>query len=72
VKYLRKVLGLSQEAFGHRLGVSWVSISRWENERPISKHLMHLLDELASQKEVRIPQLRRDSVDKILDEKTKK
>ena len=31
VRRLRKKLGLTQEAFAHRLGVTWVSVSRWEN-----------------------------------------
>lgn len=31
VKALRKRLGLSQEAFAQRLGVSLFSVSKWEN-----------------------------------------
>jgi DNA-binding transcriptional regulator YiaG len=31
VRRLRKKLGLTQEAFAARLGVTWVSVSRWEN-----------------------------------------
>lgn len=31
IKNLRKQLGLSQEAFGERLGVSFATINRWEN-----------------------------------------
>jgi DNA-binding transcriptional regulator YiaG len=28
---MRKSLGLSQESFAHRVGVSWVTVNRWEN-----------------------------------------
>ena len=31
VKNLRKQLGLSQEAFAERLGVSFATVNRWEN-----------------------------------------
>ena len=31
VRALRERLGDTQEAFAHRLGVSWVTVSRWEN-----------------------------------------
>jgi superfamily II DNA or RNA helicase len=33
VKNLRKQLGLSQEAFAERLGVSFATVNRWENEK---------------------------------------
>jgi len=31
VRRLRKKLKLTQESFAHQLGVTWVSVSRWEN-----------------------------------------
>ena len=31
IRRLRKKLGLTQEEFAHRLGVSWVTVSRWEH-----------------------------------------
>ena len=33
IKKLRKSLGLTQEAFADRLGVSFTSVNRWENEQ---------------------------------------
>ena len=31
IKRIRKTLKLSQEAFARRLGVSWISVQRWES-----------------------------------------
>ena len=31
IKALRLSLGLSQENFGGKVGVSWTTINRWEN-----------------------------------------
>ena len=53
MKKLRELLGdMSQQEFATRLGVSIVSISRWENERrPMTltlrqfKNLLKLMDE---------------------------
>ncbi len=28
---MRRTMGLSQEAFAHLLGISWATVSRWEN-----------------------------------------
>jgi DNA-binding transcriptional regulator YiaG len=31
IRKLRKRLGLTQEQFAHKLGVTFVSVNRWEN-----------------------------------------
>lgn len=33
IRSLREALGETQEVFARRLGVSWVTISRWEGSR---------------------------------------
>ena len=33
VKSIRTKLGLTQEEFAHRLGVSFVTVNKWENSR---------------------------------------
>lgn len=33
IKEKREALNLSQEAFGSKIGVSWITIWRWENQR---------------------------------------
>lgn len=48
VRRLRKKLGLTQEAFAHRLGVTWVSVNRWENGHSVPRSLSaKALDALA-------------------------
>lgn len=39
VKDLRVRLGLTQEEFAHRLGVTFSTINRWENDRCIPSRL---------------------------------
>lgn len=39
VRRLRKQLGLTQEKFAQRLGVSFVAVSRWENGHSVPKGL---------------------------------
>lgn len=36
IKQLRLRLGLTQEQFAHKLGVSWTTVNRWEHGRPPS------------------------------------
>lgn len=31
IKDIRKRLGLSQNGFANRLGVTWITVNRWEN-----------------------------------------
>lgn len=33
IKEKREALNLSQEAFSSKIGVSWITIWRWENQR---------------------------------------
>ncbi len=33
IKEIRKQLKLTQEQLAHKLGVSWTTVSRWENGR---------------------------------------
>lgn len=47
IKALRKRLGDTQEAFAQRLGVSYVSVNRWENGHPISKLAQRAIEQLA-------------------------
>lgn len=46
VKKLRRAFGDTQEAFAHRLGVSFVSVNHWENGRAISPMGRMLLESL--------------------------
>ena len=47
VAALRKRLGDTQEAFAHRLGVTHVSVNRWENGRSKPSPLaVRILEEL--------------------------
>lgn len=52
VRRLRKRLGLTQEEFAHRLGVSWVTVSRWEQghsaPRGLSEKALDALSRRAS------------------------
>ena len=38
VKRKREKLGMSQEDFAHILGVSWLTVWRWENDRAMPRH----------------------------------
>ncbi len=51
VQELRRRLGLTQEQMAHELGVSWTTVSRWENGhfRP-SGLALQALRKLASRK----------------------
>jgi len=33
LKEVRRVLGLTQEALAHKIGVSFTSVNRWENDQ---------------------------------------
>ena len=35
IKKIREALGLTQEQFARRLGVSFVTVNRWENSKAI-------------------------------------
>ena len=48
VKSLRQRLGLTQEQFAHRLGVTFASVNRWENGQvkpsPLARQKLEALD----------------------------
>lgn len=48
VKALRQRLGLTQEQFAHRLGVTFASVNRWENGQvkpsPMAREKLEALD----------------------------
>lgn len=48
VKALRERLGLTQEQFAHRLGVTFASVNRWENGQvkpsPMARQKLEELD----------------------------
>ncbi len=48
VKALRQRLGLTQEQFAHRLGVTFASVNRWENGQvkpsPMARQKIEALD----------------------------
>lgn len=48
VRSLRHRFGETQESFAHRLGVSFVSVNRWENGAVISRLAQKRLDEIAA------------------------
>lgn len=39
IKQLRKKVNLTQEQLANKLGVSWTTISRWENNKTKPSHL---------------------------------
>jgi putative transcriptional regulator len=39
IKQLREDLGLTQEEFAHRLGVTLCTVNRWENNRSLPSRL---------------------------------
>jgi len=39
IKQLRQDLGLTQEEFAHRLGVTLCTVNRWENNRSLPSRL---------------------------------
>lgn len=49
VKVLRRRLGLTQEQFAHRLGVTFASVNRWENGQvkpsPMARQKLEVFDE---------------------------
>lgn len=50
VKALRMLLGLTQEEFAHRLGVTLCTVNRWENNKVVPSRLAILqLQRLASE-----------------------
>ncbi len=50
IRALRRSFGDTQEAFAHRLGVSFVTVSRWEGGNKPSRMAVTLLDALAAKK----------------------
>lgn len=59
VRALRRSLGLTQTQFGKRMGVTWVTVSRWENGWSIGLHnVLRLRDLLEARREARTPTLR--------------
>ena len=45
VRTVRKSLGLTQEAFAYRLGVTATTVNRWENQRmPLSKEKRSMIE----------------------------
>lgn len=48
VKRLRKRLNLSQAELADKLGVEQPSVSRWENDGPMSKPIRKLLEHLST------------------------
>lgn len=53
IRRLRVALGLSQERFAQRIGVTAATVSRWERgrTRPRSEALLRLLEELEREQE---------------------
>lgn len=53
IRALRRRLGLSQEGFARRLGVSFATVNRWENGRTapwgIARHALRRLDSTTTQ-----------------------
>jgi putative transcriptional regulator len=48
IRRLRKKLGLTQEKFARKLGVSFPTVNRWENGHNVpNKFTSKMLDELA-------------------------
>ncbi len=49
VKTLRQRLGLTQEQFAHRLGVTFASVNRWENGQvkpsPLARRRLETIDQ---------------------------
>jgi DNA-binding transcriptional regulator YiaG len=49
VKVLRRRLGLTQEQFAHRLGVTFASVNRWENGQvkpsPMARQKLEVFDQ---------------------------
>lgn len=49
VKVLRRRLGLTQEQFAHRLGVTFASVNRWENGQvkpsPMARQKLEAFDQ---------------------------
>ena len=53
VKMIRKSLGLTQENFAHRLGVSHCTVSRWETGKSIPSRLAeNQIQRLITRKEI--------------------
>jgi DNA-binding transcriptional regulator YiaG len=50
VKKIRERLGLSQAELAERLGVEQPSVSRWENDQPMSRPIRKLLEQLSTGK----------------------
>lgn len=49
IKQIRQDLGLTQEEFAHRLGVTLCTVNRWENNKSIPSRLAKLqLEKIAS------------------------
>ena len=39
IKQIRKKLNLTQEQLANKLGVSWATVNRWENNKTKPSHL---------------------------------
>ncbi len=62
VKSVRTSLGLTQEAFGHRLGVTATTVNRWENGKmPLSEHKKSLIESVMRFADP-IPSWKRDAI----------
>ena len=48
IRVLRKQLGITQEEFAHRVGVTFATVNRWENAKSKPSRLaLRILDELS-------------------------
>ena len=58
IRTLRQTMGLTQEEFAHRLGITVATVNRWENGHNSPTRLARkALYDLAAEKGVRGPQL---------------
>ena len=47
IKALRKSMGLTQEDFAHRIGVTFATVNRWENNKAVpSKLALRVLEKI--------------------------
>jgi len=58
IRTLRQTLGLTQEEFAHRLGITVATVNRWENGHNSPTRLARkALYDLAAEGGLRVPQL---------------